>query len=318
MLIVKSFEEIPDGVTATVMTLGNFDGLHLGHVTLINHVVTRARAADVPSVLLTFQPHPLKVLHPEKPLQRIKDFDETVNRLEIFGLDILMTLVFTRDLATLKPHEFLNNYVRKFLNPRTIVLGYNHRFGADRKGDIETIRTFGKQYGIDVVVVEPILINGDIVSSTRIRELIVQGDMTGAKLMLGAPFRLSGIVKRGQGRGAGLGFPTANLKFSDRILPPSGVYATIAHTGETTSPSISYVGSSPTFGGTQIQVETHLFGHQENLYGHHLKVDFIEKIRDEITFESTFNLVKKMRQDARKALKIYRGYTQENPEEDKS
>ncbi|MBN1355894.1 bifunctional riboflavin kinase/FAD synthetase [bacterium] len=306
MRIIQSFSDLPNDLTKVVMTMGNFDGVHIGHQNLIGNVVLRAERVKGVSVVLTYQPHPVSVLYPRKQLKRITGISEMMEIIGSFGVDFMVSFSFTPELARLDPDEFLKTVIFAYTIPESIVIGADHRFGKDRRGDARLLSDLGSRMGIDVSIVEDVVVGGEPVSSTRIRELVASGDLETARLLLGRFFRLTGIVRKGFGRGHDMGFPTANFTVSDRVLPPPGVYAGQAGIRGQSGPSVTYIGDSPTFDEGSYQVETHLFGFQGDLYGQLLEVDLMQRIRPDTRFKTPSELVEQMKRDARDAMEIYR------------
>ena len=304
MQVFLTFDELPP-MDRSVITLGNFDGVHLGHQALISSVVQESHRLNVPSVLITFHPHPAVVTRPDKHFRHLSSFTENVEIMEKSGIDILLRVEFTRHFAEIRPMEFLNSHVRKYLHPEVIFIGYDHRFGRDRDGNFDTLKEFGEREGVRVIMVPPYMVEGRIVSSSAIRDYILAGNLRDACKMLGRPFRLSGDVQEGCHRGGLLGIPTANLHLPDRILPPAGVYASMTAMELVSRPSITYIGQSPTFGGGDIRIETHVFDFNGNIYGNRLCVDLICMIRTDRVFKGEEELVHQMKEDILQAKQVF-------------
>ncbi len=305
MHIIESIERFPETDKAVILTMGNFDGVHIGHRTLIRQVVDRAVEKSGISVLMTFVPHPVTVLNPGMHLNLINDFTETAALIKELGIDILLKIHFTKEFARIPAATFVKDHLIRFIRPQEIFVGENHRFGHDRAGGLEVLAGLCRESGIEFHTVASVRLKGEVVSSTRVREKIHSGELAIVREMLGRHFHLRGLIRRGAGRGAGLGFPTANIRVRNRVLPPPGVYATVSCFHEIEHPSMSYIGSAPTFGGEIPQIETHIFYVQEELYGKTLRIKFLDRIRPEICFNNQFDLVRRMKQDAREAMAIY-------------
>lgn len=287
-------------VSGAVITMGNFDGLHLGHQALLK------AALDQPSprVVITFDPHPLQVLYPERRLRRLLPREDLVEQLPKYGVDLLWILPFTRDFAQLGPQEFLTRL--EPLAPRHVVAGYDFGFGRDRSGSLDSLRAWAASRGASMHVVPPLLVDGAPVSSRRLRDMIaVQGDAAGARRLMGRPFYLRGEVVRGAGRGAGIGIPTLNQRVVNETLPRQGVYATRTRVGGAASPprpSVTNIGVTPTFGdGGSVKVETHVLDGVCEARGQTVDVEFIVRLRDEMKFSSIEDLKKQIQSDILKA-----------------
>ncbi len=301
MQLIQTIDSLPRDLGNTVMTIGNFDGLHIGHQVLIRRLQEHSKRLAVPSVLMTFHPHPLRVLSPDHPLQLINSFDEMVAILKRFGIDYLLSIPFTPKFSHGSAEDFLKDVIMTHLHPLVIVVGQNHRFGNNRYGDIQTLRDFGQQHDIWVEVISPVILDGMAVSSTLIRDLIRSGELEQAEKLLGHPYRITGSVQEGMGRGRQIGYPTANLSIKDKVIPPHGVYATQTTLNETVYPSISYLGQSPTFDGKDIIFETHLLDYSGDLYGRNIAVDLLHWIRPEMIFSDVVSLLEQIRVDIQTA-----------------
>jgi riboflavin kinase / FMN adenylyltransferase len=306
MRVVQSLQNVSSDNRRIILTMGNFDGVHIGHQALIREVVRQKGEKKGTAVVLTFQPHPVELLFPEKKIKYINNVTEMTQWIASLGIDYIVTVPFTQKISELDPEQFLKQVICGCGCPLSVVIGEDHRFGKNREGDAGILLRFAQEHKFDVTVMDQIMVDDEVVSSSRIRRLVKKGDLISARRLLGRYFRLSGIVQHGFGRGADLGFPTANLTFTNRVLPPPGVYASRAGVKDVSVPSISYIGNSPTFREGSFQVETHIFGIQQNLYGKILTVDFIERIRPEIRFESPVDLIRHMTQDAKKVMSIYK------------
>ncbi|MBN1551844.1 bifunctional riboflavin kinase/FAD synthetase [bacterium] len=305
MKCIKAIEKFPRGLPNTVLTMGNFDGLHIGHQKLIHRVIDESKALDGTSVLLTFQPHPSYVVHNVQRIKKITSFNEMLELLRQYGLEYLLAIPFTPEFATIEPETFLSDIIKKYINPAAIAVGVDHRFGRDRKGDISCLQRFCDRESIRLHIVDQVFKLGDVVSSTRIRKAVDQANLDLVTSLLGRFLKTSGVITKGVGRGAELGFPTANIHSGDHILPPSGVYATRSLLKHIYHPSVTYIGNSPTFNGKDLLVETHIFGIHQSLYGETLTVEFLKYIRPEKIFKNTFDLIKQMQTDMKRAMEMY-------------
>ena len=305
MKILKR-EDLPQNFRHCVATIGNFDGVHLGHQALFREAVRRAREKGGEAVAITFEPHPLKVLRPEIPLKLICTPEQKIKLIEEAGLDYLLLLEFTPELASLEAEDFVEEILVRGLGVKELIVGYDYRFGRKRRGDTELLKILGQRFGFEVVVIPPQKVNGLIVSSTLIRELITEGEVELAAKLLGRYYRLCGEVIPGHGRGRRLlGFPTANLKLSkEKLLPRTGVYAVYVHLHEKKLPAVMNLGFNPTFGDGYLSAEVHIFDFEGDLYGQRICLSFVKRLRDEKKFSSPEELAAQIAEDCRRAREI--------------
>lgn len=305
MIVARTIEEIAGAVASSCVTIGNFDGVHLGHQKLLGTVRDKARALGHLSVAVTFDPHPLRVLtgKPTKPL-----ITQTRQKLELIaalGVELALVLEFTRDMAALAPEEFVSRYLLGGLCMRELVIGYDYAMGKGRKGNHEMLKALGRELGFNTQRLDPVLVGGAVVSSTRIRDLVLGGEVWEARPLLGRFHQLCAPVEHGQDRGGKLlGFPTANLRFADQLTPMPGVYALWAELEGALIPAVANVGYNPTFGNTAMTVEAHLIDFSGNLYGRELTVHFVQRIRAERKFESLDALKARIAEDVALARRI--------------
>lgn len=279
------------------VTIGNFDGLHLGHQALLD----KARSLGGPLTVVTFDPHPVQVLYPEKDLRRLFPRADLSEQLPRFGVDLLWILPFSRELAQWPGARFLDECLGRELRPRHVVVGYDFAFGRTREGTVEGLRTWGRGHGVDIHVIEPKMLANEIVSSRRIRELLSRGRMEDVAACLGRRFYLRGRAVRGAGRGTGLGFPTLNMEIANEKYPALGVYATYTlHAGRRLR-SITNIGVNPTFGGGPVKVETHVMNAKFDVKGEDFDVEFVAFLRPEMKFSGVEDLKKQIGQDILKA-----------------
>jgi riboflavin kinase/FMN adenylyltransferase len=291
----------------TVLTIGVFDGVHLGHRQLIEYVKRQALARDYIPGVVTFRNHPLQVLSPQTHLLRLTNLDERTSLLRQLGIELVVALSFTPELAQLAARDFVT-LLHKHLRMRGLVIGPDFALGRNRQGDIYSLRTLGKEFGFWVEAVPPRLINGDVVSSTSIRQALAKGDVSKVKRFLGRPHALSGQVGHGVERGRQLGFPTANLEVnSSQTVPSDGVYATRAYVGGRAYPSVTNIGTRPTFGGGERTIEVYLLGFEGALYEEQLRLELIERLRSEKRFSKPEDLQAQISQDVEQARSILEG-----------
>jgi riboflavin kinase / FMN adenylyltransferase len=305
MQIVRHPDPHAPKLQGSVVTMGNFDGIHLGHQALIDGAVEDARSSRMPSVVLTFEPHPLQVLAPERAPKMLLSHKDKMELLRSLGVDVVMIQHFDLQFAKLAAEEFVRVVLLDRLKAAKIWVGKDLRFGQGRKGGVDDLLRWGTEAGFQVGIVEPILVDGVRVSSSRIRQLITDGKVDGARSLLGRYHFVSGRVVTGHQRGHDLGFPTANISGRTEVLPADGIYATLLHLGERTLLSVSSVGLNPTFGAGPRTIESHILNFHEDIYGAHVKLAFVKKIRDEKKFASTDELAKQIRGDVASAQVIF-------------
>jgi riboflavin kinase/FMN adenylyltransferase len=289
MRVVRHLARLPGKLEGVVLTLGNFDGVHLGHQAIIGRAVARARELGGQAVALTFEPHPLAVLAPERAPALLQTLHDRLMLMRDLGVDVAVLQRFTLRFAALAPDEFVEGFLLRHLDLRHVVVGYNVTFGRNRAGTGETLRALGARHGFGVDVVGPVRAPGDggdeQVSSTRLRDFITRGDLAAARRLLGRPYALRGRVVVGDRRGRTLGFPTANLYVRPGLLlPPDGVYAVTADTTRGRHAGVLNVGVRPTVGGRRRTIEVHLLDFGGDLYRQWLVVHFVERLRGEATF----------------------------------
>jgi riboflavin kinase/FMN adenylyltransferase len=292
-----------------LLTIGVFDGVHLGHRHLIARLEELAQKQGYLSGVITFSQHPQEVLSPQTRLPSLTGIEQRLALLQAEGVDIVIPLPFTPQLANLSPKQFLS-LLKEYLKVKGLVVGPDFALGRDRKGDIDTLRRLGQEMGFSVTVVPPLKIDGGVVSSTAIRKALADGDMKKVQRLLGRPFRLQGRVVAGDKRGTGLGFPTANLEAAPgQALPAGGVYAGRAYINEKAYPAMTNIGSRPTFGGGQQLVEVYLLDYSGDLYGQELAVEIIGRLRNERKFDTAEQLKEQIAEDIKqgKAMLKTRG-----------
>jgi riboflavin kinase/FMN adenylyltransferase len=287
-----------------VVTLGNFDGLHRGHQKLINSVVERATEIDGTSIVFTFHPHPLKILSPDACPPLISIYQEKVSMFEEFGIDILLMMPFTSDFSDMAAYDFSKRVLRETLNATDVFVGFNYRFGRDREGTVDQLKVFGKEFGFQVTEVGEVAVDGEVISSTKIRDLLKAGNMEHAARLLGRNYAITGRVAGGDRRGRELGFPTANVDPYHEIMPYPGVYAVRVLVDGQLHDGVANAGFRPTFDKHEMCLEAHIFDFAEDIYGKEITVSFVAKLRDEKRFDSLDALVKQMHQDAATAKSI--------------
>lgn len=283
-----------------LLTIGVFDGVHLGHKHLISRLKELTRKQGVLSGVITFSQHPQEVLSPRTKVPSLTGIEQKLALLQDEGVDIVIPLPFTPQLAALSPEQFLS-LLKEYLKMKGLVIGPDFALGKDRQGNIDALRRLGQEMGFSVTVVPPLTIDSEVVSSTAIRKALAEGDMKKAQKLLGHPFRLEGRVVGGDKRGQKLGFPTANLEVAPgRALPSGGVYACQAYINGQSYPAMTNIGSRPTFGGGPQLIETYLLDYNGDLYGHELAIDIIGRLRDEKRFDTPEQLIKQIAEDVKR------------------
>lgn len=280
------------------VTLGNFDGVHLGHQHLITRVHDRALSLGLPSVVITFEPHPLRFFTGKKTPPFITLPRQRTKLIKALGIDHILCLEFNQQLATMTPEDFVHSILVQGLHVRELIIGYDYALGKGRQGNFNLLRTLGAKWGFAVEQLKPIMIDQAIVSSTRIRDLVEAGDVWGARNLLGRFYRVSGTVIHGQNRGARLlGFPTANMHLEDELFPKKGVYCCWAEVDGQIYPGVANIGYNPTFGNQILSVEVHILDFNGNLYGSELKVHFVQRLRGERKFAGLEELKEQIAKD---------------------
>jgi riboflavin kinase/FMN adenylyltransferase len=287
----------------TVLTIGAFDGVHLGHRHLIGSTVRRARALAWQSAVLTFDPHPDLVLHPERERLYLTSLDERAEQIGALGVDLLIVLPFTRELMKLSAHDFMAR-VCHAIALRELWVGWDFALGRGREGDLPRLRAIGHEMGYSVHPVEPFVLDGIPISSTRIRAALREGDVATAATLLGRPFSLRGLVAEGDRRGRTIGFPTANAVVNPQhMLPADGVYVCRAWLGAAHYGAVTNVGMRPTFAGAHRTVEAYLLDFVDEIYGEMLRLDFLRRLRGEQKFDGIAALVAQITSDVGAARK---------------
>lgn len=284
-----------------VVSIGNFDGVHVGHQEILRRVVQDAQARQGTSLVFTFHPHPLTVLRPEKPLPLILSLREKLLACAATGVRGVIVQHFTTTFSLLTAEAFVRHHLVEAIGVEKVIVGHNVSFGHNRTGQAETLLRLGDQYGFAVEIVGPVMAGSQEVSSTAVRAMLSTGDMPTVTRLLGRPYAVSGRVEKGFQRGRTIGFPTANLRPRADLLLPNGVYAVRVGVGETDVPGVANVGMNPTFGGNTRTIEAHLFDFSADLYGQRVRVSFVEHLRGEQKFPSVQELIQQIHHDAQRA-----------------
>ncbi len=309
MKLLRQVTNLPDELKSGAVAIGNFDGVHLGHARIVARLIERAREVGGPALVFTFDPHPVRLLRPDQAPPPLTWTDRKAELLAALGVDAVIAYPTDEELLALSPREFFERIVGDQLGARAIVEGPNFYFGRGRTGTIEVLGQLAGEKGIRLDVVEPVVVGGEIVSSSRIRGLLSAGKVDEARNLLTEPYRIRGMVVHGAGRGAKLGFGTANLDAIDTLLPGAGVYAGRAFVNNTRWPAAINIGPNPTFAEHALKVEAHLVGWNGSpLYGQPLEVDFLAPLRSTQKFAGLEELKRQLQKDIEATRKIFQDF----------
>lgn len=304
MKIFRQIEEL--STSGTVATMGNFDGIHLGHQALVRNTVSESKQLGWPSMVLTFEPHPLKILAPERAPLLILSYEDKMALLESLGVDVVVAQRFTLQFASIPADEFVSRFLVDGLKIKKLWVGRDLRFGQNRKGGTDSLLRLGPDAGFEVGVLDPILLNGIRISSSKIRQLVAEGRVDEVRPMLGRYHFVSGRIVTGHHRGQQLGFPTANISSQTEVVPPNGIYATLIHLRNQQWLSVSSVGVNPTFGEGARTVESFILDFDRDIYGELVRLSFVQRIRDEKKFVKVQDLVAQMHDDVKHAKAVFK------------
>lgn len=306
MDVIRGLDRIPPKYACSVVTIGNFDGIHLAHRGLLQKVVAEAARRACSAVVLTFEPHPQKVLHPERrPFYLLTTLDEKLRLIEGLGIDAVILIEFTPEFAKTTAEVFVRDILWERLRLEKLFIGHDTAFGNRKTGNEDFLRSMGEKLGFEVEAIEGVQVEGILVSSTSIRHALLEGDVRRAMKLLGRPYNLSGTVVKGYKRGSEIGVPTANIVSEKELIPAQGVYAVTVDMDARRHPGVLNIGYSPTFGDNQLTVEVHLLDFpREELYGKTIEVFFVDRIRDEVKFESPKELVRQIERDIERAREL--------------
>lgn len=303
--IIHDLAELQSPLRNPVLTIGNFDGVHRGHLALFERVKIRARAIGGVSVVMTFQPHPITIMKPEKAPLLITPTQQKLALIAQAGIHTLLCLRFDETFAAISAEDFVQDIVVDKIGVKELVVGYDYTFGHNRTGNIDLLRKMGKDLGFQVHVLQPVLMGKRIVSSTSIRELVRAGELAEAKKLLGRDYQIRGTVVKGKDRGGRLlGFPTANLELVDELTPKEGVYAVKVLIDDHLHNGVTNIGHNPTFGQGPLSVETHILDYSGDLLGQTIRVNFIHRLRAEKTYKDIEDLARQIDLDIKIAREI--------------
>ena len=306
MKIYRSIDEISDPLTNPVVTIGNFDGVHLGHRQIFHRIKRAAAELGGVSLVITFIPHPLKVLAPERSPRLINTYSEKETLIEASGVDYLLTIPFTMQFAAITAADFVRDTLVRRIGIKKLVIGYDYAFGHNRQGNADFLRQLGGELGFAVEVLEPLGDGNIVYSSSMVRKQIESGDVRGVVPLLGRHFSVGGSVIHGFHRGKGLGFPTANLATDQELIPGYGVYAVKVKLGESVYDGACNIGDNPTFDAAKRSIEVFIFDFDDDLYGRELRVYFLDKIRNEQKFPDAAALQKAIAADVARCKELLR------------
>lgn len=304
MKLFRTLADLPDRLRGGAISIGNFDGVHRGHARIVERLLATAQQWNGPAVIFTFDPHPVRILRPEAAPPPLTWTERKSELLAALGVDAIIAYPTDEELLSLSPQDFFQQIVRDKLDARGMIEGPNFYFGHNRAGDIRLLNQLCAEAAVSLEVVEPITVGSELVSSSRIRELIREGAVAQAAELLTQPYRIRGLVTHGAGRGHKIGFATANVSAIDTLLPALGVYAGRAMTTQGTWPAAINIGPNPTFGDQALKVEVHLLDYQGSLYGEPLEVDFLARLREIQPFGSVDALKAQLAADVAQARQI--------------
>jgi riboflavin kinase/FMN adenylyltransferase len=303
MEIILGIDQLKRPFNNPIVTLGNFDGVHLGHRTIFRKVKEEAQKNNSEAVVITFEPHPLKVLSPRTCPPLLTPFRKKMMLIEKEGIETVLCIEFTLGFSRISPFDFIKNILVEKVKAKKIVVGYNYHFGRKQRGDVEILKQVCKLFQVDVEVMEPLRIGSTAVSSSKIRELIKEGEVEEASRLLGRNYPVIGKVAQGAKRGQTLGFPTANLEISEELYPKKGVYAVEVVWNQQLLNGLANVGMNPTFlpargkEGTPLSIEVYILNFHQDLYGEEIQINFKKRIRDETRFNSPSELMEQIKRD---------------------
>ena len=308
MKLIEKLEEIDNPFHNAVITIGNFDGVHIGHQALFHEVMEKADILGGTSIAMTFEPHPIRVLKNNGHPPLITPYHQKIELIDKTGIDVLICIPFTHEFAAITAKEFVLDILLGRIGMQAIVVGKDYTFGKNREGNLNLLKSYAEAFDFEVDVVDWIPVSNNIpsrISSTRIRELLIDGKVREAHKLLGRHYQVSGMVTPGRNRGGKLlGFPTANIKFKEELFPKNGIYAVTVDCLGKKHQGVANIGYSPTFDDNELTVEVHILDFDEDLYGKSIIVKFIERLRDEIKFSGVSELSQQIAQDCLRARDI--------------
>jgi riboflavin kinase/FMN adenylyltransferase len=305
MRVFRSLERARGQFSRPVVTIGNFDGVHRGHAVILDQVREDADHRGVSGVALTFEPHPISLLRPEAAPRLLMPLGDRVAGLERAGMDGVVIQRFDRAFAAIDGDDFIRRFLVEILDVQKLIVGHDLNFGRGRSGNVETLVEAGGRLGFSVEVIQPVSVDGIVVHSTVVREAVAAGDMALATKLLGKPHMVRGRVVHGAGRGRKIGFATANVRAKTHLIPPDGVYVTRAQIDGRSLEGVTSIGHTPTFGGEETVIETHLFVEWEDFYAKSIRVQFLDRIRDQRKFSGPEELGAQIANDVEYAKAVF-------------
>jgi riboflavin kinase/FMN adenylyltransferase len=306
MTTTYTLDNLPEDIKNPVVTIGNFDGVHWAHQAIFKKVIERAKDLNGTSVVITFEPHPIKVMSPDKARPLITLLEQKGELVINQGIDIFLLIKFTREFAAIPARDFVKDILVDKLGIKEVLVGYDYAFGHRREGNIKLLKEMGQQFNFEVHQVDPVYVGNRLVSSTSIRNLILDGKVSEAKQLLGRNYQIRGEVIRGKNRGGPLlGCPTANLRLLDELIPKEGVYIVTVDLDGKIYQGLTNIGYNPTFKDKTLSVETHILDLSADILGKKIKINFLSRLRDEKTFASVKELSKQISQDIRQARGLF-------------
>ncbi len=306
MRVIRGVPDKRLGLKNAIVTIGNFDGIHVGHQEIFNELVETSRSVGGTSVVISFNPHPLKILFPEKCPSLINTFREKAELLSRMDIDCLVCIRFTKAFSEIDPLSFIKDVLLDKIGMNKLLVGYDFGFGKGREGSIDFIRESSGDLGYEMKVIDPLKLGDVTVSSTLVRKLIREGKVARAKTYLGRPFSIRGRVVHGDARGRELNFPTANISAFNKMVPPNGVYLAECLVDGVKYPSLVNIGRRPTFGNDKRLIETYLLDFDKDIYGRFIRVFFLRHLRDEMKFDGAEELKAKMTEDLQEAKTFFK------------
>lgn len=304
MKVIRDLDTISEDLKGAIVTIGNFDGVHLGHREIFRKIVREAEETHKKSIVITFDPHPQKIIHPERrPFFLLTPLQEKLDLIASCGVDAVIMIAFSTEFAQVTAGEFVEDLLWKRLHLSKLLVGYDYVFGKGKGGNAQFLKASGERLGFQVEEIGVVKTDGLIASSTNIRLSILAGNVSLAAEMLGRPYSVSGVIVKGYRRGTEIGYPTANIK-SEKVIPATGVYAIIAELEGRRHEGVINIGNNPTFGNEETSVEVHLLDFEGDIYGKDITILFIERLRDEKKFKGPAELVRQIKRDIEKARKI--------------
>ena len=306
MTTTYTLDNLPEDIKNPVVTIGNFDGVHWAHQAIFKKVIERAKDLNGTSVVITFEPHPIKVMSPDKARPLITLLEQKGELVINQGIDIFLLIKFTREFAAIPARDFVKDILVDKLGIKEVVVGYDYAFGHRREGNIKLLKEMGQQFNFEVHQVGPVYVGNSLVSSTSIRNLIMDGRVSEAKRLLGRNYQIRGEVIRGRDRGGPLlGYPTANLRLVDELIPKEGVYIVTVDIDGKIYQGLTNIGYNPTFKDKTLSVETHILDLSADILRKKIKINFLSHLRDEITFASVKELSKQISRDIKQAREFF-------------